>query len=73
MVIHSSVAMVDFRITFRRVLHAFCAVQLHDFFFLDRRPSTFAQAAKLRRLAVAKEKELAKCKVIFQLDNIHFV
>ena len=25
------------------------------------RPSTFAQAAKLRRTAAAKEKELAKC------------
>ena len=30
--------------------------------FLCCRPSTFAQAAKLKRLAAAKEKELAKSK-----------
>ncbi|PPR84237.1 hypothetical protein GOBAR_AA36475 [Gossypium barbadense] len=28
-------------------------------------PSTFAQAAKLRRMAAAKEKELANCEAIF--------
>jgi len=32
--------------------------------FLGYRPSTFAQAAKLRRLAAAKEKELANCKSV---------
>jgi hypothetical protein len=35
------------------------------FFFDECRPSTFAQAAKLRRLAVAKEKELANCEAIY--------
>lgn len=29
--------------------------------FCPLRPSTFAQAAKLKRLAVAKERELTKC------------
>lgn len=28
------------------------------------RPSTFAQAAKLKRMATAKEKELSKCEFI---------
>ena len=32
--------------------------------FVNCRPSTFAQAAKLRRLAAAKEKELANCEAI---------
>lgn len=32
-------------------------------------PSTFAQAAKLRRLAAAKEKELAKCQNLHDKDT----
>lgn len=32
---------------------------------IDYRPSTFAQATKLRRLAAAKEKELANCEAVF--------
>uniref|UniRef100_K7MGR1 Uncharacterized protein n=1 Tax=Glycine max TaxID=3847 RepID=K7MGR1_SOYBN len=32
-------------------------------------PSTFAQAAKLKRLAAAKERELAKCQSLHDKDN----
>ncbi|KAG5099761.1 hypothetical protein JHK82_044813 [Glycine max] len=32
-------------------------------------PSTFAQAAKLKRLAAAKERELAKCQSLHDMDN----
>lgn len=39
--------------------HAFCSYVI--LFFVQCRPSTFAQAAKLRRMAAAKEKELANC------------
>lgn len=34
---------------------------------LNRRPATFAQAAKLRRSAATKEKELAQCEYAFIL------
>lgn len=34
-----------------------------DVCFFEPRPSTFAQSAKLRRTAAAKEKELSKCKL----------
>lgn len=39
-------------------------------FFIDCRPSTFAQAAKLRRLAAAKEKELANCEAIYSSTHL---
>lgn len=41
--------------------HAFCNHMI--LFFVQCRPSTFAQAAKLRRMAAAKEKELANCTI----------
>lgn len=41
--------------------HAFCSYVI--LFFVQCRPSTFAQAAKLRRMAAAKEKELANCTI----------
>jgi hypothetical protein len=37
--------------------------------FCPFRPSTFAHAARLKRLAAAKEKELAKCEFIL---FVHF-
>lgn len=40
---------------------------------VDCRPSTFAQAAKLKRLATAKEKELANCEANCSLSRLLFV
>lgn len=40
---------------------------------VDCRPSTFAQGAKLKRLATAKEKELANCEAICSFGYLWFV
>lgn len=42
-------------------------------YFVQCRPSTFAQAAKLRRMAAAKEKELANCTICNCSHSIMFL